>query len=685
MFQWLNPVLLYGLAGAGVPLIIHLIQRKRAPQHEFPAVRLLMQARRRIRSRLRLRHLLVMLLRMILILLLAAALARPYLRSAQALALSEDPTACLILLDDTLSMRYRPGGGGESLFDRARGQARRTLSRLREFDRARVVTFSGRRVGPQRFSGEHDALSRALEETEAGYAHHRAAPLLQRVLRVLEEAELPEKRLILLSDLTRSSWEPEDFELLARVPGRVRAPGLGAEEEVPSNRHVADASVEVSDGRLQVVLAAQSTGPRMQEGFPVALRLDGEERVRRTVSVRDGRATTRLRAEAKGRRFVGKVALPEDPLPADNVFHLTGRSSARPRVLLVDGDPRESIYRSESFYLDLALRAEGSRVRARTVTRETLAGADLEGYDCVVLANVPADSLPPAGRIRTYLQGGGSLWVILGDQIRPGELRRSLGPLLPALPRSVGEAGGQEDGPARLSTENLDHPIFGALERRWTARFAGAAFRRWWLLAPRPGARIPMRLENEAPVLVENRGAGGHVLVMAGPLDRDWNDLCIQPVFVPFVQQTVRYLAGSLTRPGERLLRVGQSFRLDLLDPPETLYLRRPDSDRWEELALERASDPPQAVVADTARPGIYRIARREAGEGLLATFAVNPHPAASDLRRLSRRKLTRLLVRAESRRPATGTRSGAGRPLWSILLWAAVGVMVIESVLARR
>jgi hypothetical protein len=47
------------------------------------------------------------------------------------------------------------------------------------------------------------------------------------------------------------------------------------------------------------------------------------------------------------------------------------------------------------------------------------------------------------------------------------------------------------------------------------------------------------------PALLERPLGEGRVLLFASDLDRRWNDLPLQPAFVPFVLETVRYAAGT--------------------------------------------------------------------------------------------------------------------------------------------
>ena len=73
----LNAAMLLGLAGAALPVIIHLLNRRRDTVIDWGAMQFL-DLGRRARRRIRLTELLLMLARMALLALVALALARPF-------------------------------------------------------------------------------------------------------------------------------------------------------------------------------------------------------------------------------------------------------------------------------------------------------------------------------------------------------------------------------------------------------------------------------------------------------------------------------------------------------------------------------------------------------------------------------------------------------------------------------
>lgn len=99
--EFLQPLALFGLAAAGVPALLHLLQRRQPPTVVFPAVRYLVEAEERHSRKLRLRNLLLLLLRTALIAAIALAAARPVVPTA--IGAAHAPSAVAVVLDHSLS------------------------------------------------------------------------------------------------------------------------------------------------------------------------------------------------------------------------------------------------------------------------------------------------------------------------------------------------------------------------------------------------------------------------------------------------------------------------------------------------------------------------------------------------------------------------------------------------------
>src|SRR5208282_2759601 len=94
------PALLGGLALIGIPVLIHLIMRKKPKTLPFPAFRFLLQRQRINVRRLRLRHLLLLALRVMLLACIVVALARIKV-SYQGFSLRGDRPVAAVMIFDT--------------------------------------------------------------------------------------------------------------------------------------------------------------------------------------------------------------------------------------------------------------------------------------------------------------------------------------------------------------------------------------------------------------------------------------------------------------------------------------------------------------------------------------------------------------------------------------------------------
>ena len=77
-----NAPLLYGLAAASVPILIHLLNRRKFREVPWAAMRFLLAAIRKNQRRIRIEQWLLLAVRTLIILLVVAAMAKPFLESA---------------------------------------------------------------------------------------------------------------------------------------------------------------------------------------------------------------------------------------------------------------------------------------------------------------------------------------------------------------------------------------------------------------------------------------------------------------------------------------------------------------------------------------------------------------------------------------------------------------------------
>lgn len=165
--MFLHPFLaILGTALVAVPIVIHLLNRRRFQVVRWGAMAFLLAAYKKTRRRLELESLLLLLLRALAVLLVALALARPILTPDSPLAVATGgPREVIVALDASWSMSFREGSFTN--FERAVQATRGILDALRPERQDKAVLILAKRrpkvVSAGSPSAARDALARITE------------------------------------------------------------------------------------------------------------------------------------------------------------------------------------------------------------------------------------------------------------------------------------------------------------------------------------------------------------------------------------------------------------------------------------------------------------------------------------------------------------------------------------------
>src|SRR3954451_4139852 len=176
MFTLLNPLLVWGTLLGVIPIIIHLLNRRRFRRVEWAPMRYLKLTIQRNRRRIQIEQLLLLLVRIALPVLLFVFLARPLVNPTglEGWLGGAGRVSHVILVDDSLSMAY--ASGGPPAFHRARDVAGALLAAARPGDRCTLVAASAPRApifheveGTRREELAGDVASLPQTETHASW------------------------------------------------------------------------------------------------------------------------------------------------------------------------------------------------------------------------------------------------------------------------------------------------------------------------------------------------------------------------------------------------------------------------------------------------------------------------------------------------------------------------------------
>lgn len=723
---FLNPLLLWAVPLASVPIIIHLLNRRRFKRIRWAAMEHLLNALKRNRRRLRMEHWLLLALRTLAVLLLVFLVTRPQLSGS---ILGETRTHHVVLLDDSLSMAQR--SGPVDIFDEARDrvvQLAERLSATRAGDLFSVLRTGeptrpdllGVRIGAQ-LTGQVREL---VANLAVGDGSADMAPLLKAARERIDElAEAARAELYLITDLRLCDW--------AAAEGKPK-PQLVAELEAldPRTRHLNIVPVGPSDtrnlavvdvrheGRVPVIgvpmpiaVEIKNQGITTSEPSEVAIVVDARSRVVRAIDpIEPGQSTTiEIAHTFHEAGFHGMLAaLEPDRFPPDDQRSLALNVKEHSRVLLVDGDPDERAEDAETYYLSLALAPGGegkSGVDVEVIPDHVLADHDLSDFDALWLVNVPLPGRETIDKLERFAADGGGVVIWVGDQVDAARydefLFRDGNGLLPAaLLETVGDA----DRPVPVFMADDRHGSMLLITDVLRQLLSGVPIMRWMTIDEKsvPTARVVLRARDAggAALMVSRNHGRGEVVLFTTTADTAWNQWQTDPSFQIVLLELHRTIAKQHSFGPFNHDPRGQ------LETEVHLGRYRPDvvvrdlQERGFERTFTAASDA-EAELATLRVPmaeirgfGLFELVLTpHAGGEETQAFARNPPVIEGELQKLSQASFfgtypdtlrDRITFVDNEVSDTALLRAGQGE-IWRLLALALLAALLIEPVLAWR
>ena len=550
--QFLTPLFLaVGAAAASLPLIIHLLNRERARRLVFSTIRFIKMSHQANVQRHRLKQLLLLLMRILILALLGLAFARPFFADTPATSGATGGVRnIVIILDTSYSMGYL------DTFDRAKEAAIEIADNLQPNDTSALIFTNNRAQVIKPLDAEHRRIQTVV--MGAQLTNHTTDYLnaIQSADEILGEAKIGHKQIYFISDLQQIGWE--SFVDTDKLSPDVEIAFVDVSAKEPNNFAITGVSVPQvvlnEQKPAQVIVRVQNFGEQAVEGLSVQLFIDDDNVGMTTLDIEpndvmDALFSVRFRTE---KIHTGYAALPDDHLEIDNRRYFRLQSLKSITVHCVNGEPGGRDYESETFFLEAALQPGAQIVPIDlTQSRQLPNGSEISKYDVIILANVEKLTGLEAQSLRTFVGAGGGLIITAGDRMDLEAYRSAFSggkePLMPCnFVQPVGDALNHERFSV-LATLDYDHPIFHPFKDPNHGDFGKGRFYRYIQAVPLKGSKVLAGFDDGSPALFEKVYGTGRVLCFTSTIDREWTDLPIHGVYLPFLYEAIKYLALKRT------------------------------------------------------------------------------------------------------------------------------------------
>jgi Aerotolerance regulator N-terminal/von Willebrand factor type A domain len=659
---FLAPWFLAGAVAVGLPFWIHLLRQYRSTPHPFSS---LMFFERRTQSSIkhrRLRYLLLLSLRVALLLLIALAFANPFVnRSGGA---TGGRKMLIIAVDNSFSMRY------DDHLARAKQAALSAVSQLNQGERGQVLAVGSRVHFLTQPVEEADQLKAAIQGIQASDEQSSFGELA-RALRTISQTSRIPLEVHFASDMQKSSMPPAFADLRLGTDTKLVFHSVADSKDPNWFVESVTAPAKIYDPkkvRVQAVIAGVNTPATKRT---VSLALDGKVLESKPLDVpANGRASVEfLSLESPHGFHKGEIRIePGDSLREDDRFDFAIERTDPHPVLFLHPAGQD---RDELFYRSAIESVSEAGFTLEPLAVEQAANQSLSKYAFVVLSDVGTMPAGLENLLRAYVSSGGSLLI-------------ALGPLSAALTHvPVSNEAIQGSSYASLSGSRFETVVAADAEHpalRRANKLDGVKF--YQVIKVDPGqSHVIARLTNQAPLLLEKQVGEGRVIVFTSTFDNIGNDLPLHNSFVPFVEETARYLGGQQ----DRSTNVAVDSYIELRSAKErgaAIDVTEPDGTH--PLSL---TDATTTQTFQVTREGFYEIHR---ANGRQEMVAVHADRRESDLTPLPEETLALWKNTGLGPDVPSGDGSAAdaqARPwsLWRYALLLVLIIAIIESVLASR
>jgi len=716
-FTFASPAILWGLALAGIPLAIHLLQKRKHRETTWAAMRFLLEAARKNSRRVRLEQLVLLTVRTLVLLLLIGAMAQPYVESFGGFFEADAPTHRIIVVDTSYGMGYRPAK--DSWFDRAREIARTIVSRSSSGDAFNLVRISGTtpQVVIREPSYRKQQVTEEIERLELTQERGDLSATLEAVEELLRSVpNIKHKEVVFLSGFQRGIWggsEPvvatQSKPILKRLSEKAELVLVDVARDDGANVVVTDFTTNAPfltvDRPVPIHAVLRNFGPRPLSSQLVELRVDGRLAQTQRVDLPiDTPVPVELIHEfrSKGEHRL-ELRLEPDGLDIDDRRWLSLPVAEELNILLVNGKQSGKVMGRATDYVRLALSPSLPKqpwtgiVRPRVISDGELSGTDLSRYDCVFLCNVATVTERESRLLQAFVESGGGLVIGLGDQARAENYNRFLyAEGRGVLPGRLGNVIGKNDADAGFDFDPGDfaHPIVAPFQGNPDAGLKTTRTYRY--VQAVPGEEIAtvtaLKFSSGDPAVLVSRVGRGQCILVTTSFETGWGTWVVWPSFPPLIHEIVTHAVSG--RWSDRQLTVGQPLQrpvpVTAFDMPVTLL--RPDGTQSPTRLVETGSFP-SVTAEESFDIGIYEL---ELGSPVSRKewYAVNLDTAGSDLARTGERELGAGLFagvdfkfRQRWQRSTVGS-AGAGVQGGELARWllaAVFALLLVETLMAWR
>lgn len=714
-----------GAVLASIPIIIHILNRRRFKTVEWAAMNFLLQAMRKNRRRLRFEQWLLLALRCLVLAILGFALARPTGCEGTTMATIAARRAGVhvIVIDNSYSMAFesdRPEA--KTNLDQAKRLAKQLIDRLSSGGESVAIITAGAPAMAviSRPSYDLEGAKSSIDHIQQSYGGTDMLGALQKALEIgRAEQSQPSRSLYIFSDATRSAWDTPQADAIAAAGRQLGAifnvnhfnlSRVGQWNQAVLSIKPGSALVRsqfANDFQAIVRGYGSETQSLLQWKLDESI-LPGASQI--TPAINTPPITQPQVTIPKGGLHVMSAGLAsENRLKIDDTRWRVVDVASELKVLIVEGERGIGPLSGSGAYLQLALAPPSedgthivnaqfrtnSYVLPESISDLELGNKVLGDYRAIILAGVSQISAQEADQLKVFVEQGGTLMVFMGEPVNAENYNQTLLPrkLMPGtLAKRMSASGNQSPFHFDFKPYGSLHPLLHVFQNQEnTGLDTAQVFTYWQLDLPKDSNAqvvldyLPDSEGHHDPAITVHDVGDGRVVFYSTSANWEWTSFLAKPAYVALMHEL---LSGDITSNDRWMnIQVG-----DPVEIPSTIQLvgapTLKDPLRADVIISQMQTSDGRSVYrsAPLPRPGVYTLTNGDR----TYPIAVNVPDDEADIRPLDAPALKKSLgdinlTAFDDSLPAMEMSKDAPKDFgWAVML-ALLAMVAFESFLAMK
>lgn len=403
---FLNPFVLFGLAAAAIPILLHLLNLRKLKTIDFSTLRFLKELQKTSIRKLKTQQIILLILRTLIVIFSVLAFSRPTIKSTLPSIGTHAKSSIIVVLDNSLSMDITDEDGNR--FSKAKKLTSEILGALEEGDEMAFIPLSSLIKNRKRsFSRNFAWLKEEIDNCSVNPATATLNDGLRAAQGLLDASLHVNKEIYILTDLQQQeihSLELDSIKLFDDKTSVFLLPSLESAHSIDQNISI-DTAIFISrvyaqDKPVELQTKLYNSSANDAKGIIVSVLFNGERVAQRTVDIGAGSyANISLQGIPHTTGLIkGEIQIENDVLDSDNHRYFSFIISSAPRVALIGNQV-------ETDFLSLSIAPHASLLKNYSANQS--ASVHFEDFDIVILATTLSQT--EMQRIDAYIQNGGSV------------------------------------------------------------------------------------------------------------------------------------------------------------------------------------------------------------------------------------------------------------------------------------